>query len=236
MSVFMVALVVGLAGLVLMALPAMRRGHGGRAHGGRGRGRGGHAGRGHAGRGAAAARGHGAAAGGHAGRGALARGGAHGHAAHNHGAPHGQHNASVAGSLLGYFPEPRLVFTVLALFGAFGNLLERAPGVPGWGAVIGALAIAVVLEWLVVGRLWRFVFGFGGEASSPLEGLVMDHAEAVTPFRNGRGIVRVVRDGRAVQLTGELAPDARNAQVGVGDRLTIEEVDTERERVVVSLV
>ena len=48
-------------------------------------------------------------------------------------------------------------------------------------------------------------------------------------------VARAVLDGRAVQLRAELLDDERTLTVRVGDRVTIEEVDPDRERVRVSL-
>ncbi|HEX8726927.1 MAG TPA: hypothetical protein VF737_16170 [Gemmatimonadaceae bacterium] len=211
MSFFLAALGLGLGGLLLMAIPGLRRhGHAGHARG-----------RTHA----------------------AARAGARGHAAKTQ-APHapgtgapahpGPTHAATNG-LLHYLPEPRVVFSVLALLGAVGNALLRLLRVPVWSAALGATAIAVLVEWAVVGRLWRLALRFTGEPASPLASLVMDEAEAVTAFRNGKGIVRAVLDGRAVQLSAELIAGERAVTVRVGDRVTIQEVDPDREHVRVSL-
>ena len=209
MSFFLAALGVGLGGLLLMAIPGLRR-HGHTGH----------------------SRVHG-----------HARGSARGHAAKTH-APHapdagaGPHQGpshAATNGLLHYLPEPRVVFSVLALLGAFGNALLRLLHLPFWSAALGGTAIAVLVEWAVVGRLWRLALRFTGEPASSLTALVMDEAEAVTAFRNGKGIVRAVLDGRAVQLSAELIADERAAAVRVGDRVTIQEVDPDREHVRVSL-
>ncbi|MGH7690166.1 MAG: hypothetical protein ACREN3_11225, partial [Gemmatimonadaceae bacterium] len=134
-----------------------------------------------------------------------------------------------------YVPEPRVIFSALALLGAFGNVLQRGLRLPFWISALGGIAIAVLLEWLIVGRLWRLALRFTGEPTSPLTSLVMDQAEAVTAFRNGKGIVRAVLDGRTVQLRAELVSDERTLAVRVGDWMTIQEVDPGRERVLVSL-
>jgi len=194
MSVFLVALGLGLGGLVLMALPGMRR------HGRAGHGR------------------------------VHAQGKTHVLHGPRQGSKHG-----VAGGLLHYVPEPHVIFSLLALFGAFGNVLQRTLHLPLGMAAVGAAVIAVPLEWLLVGRLWRLASQFTGEPASPLGSLVMDRAEAVTAFRNGKGIVRAVLDGRAVQLTAELVADEKTMTVRVGDRMTIQEVDSNRQRVRVSL-
>jgi hypothetical protein len=175
------------------------------------------------------------------------RGQARGHAAvHAHARGHaGRAHASaaaapiqihgVADSVLRFVPEPHLIFSLLALFGAVGNVLQRTLHLPVATAALGAGAIAAVLQWLIVARLWRFAFSFTGQPTSPLASLVMEPAEAVTTFHNDRGIVRAVLDGRAVQLSAELVADESGLPVQVGDRLTIQEVDPEHEHVHVSV-
>lgn len=234
MLVFLVPLCAGLGGLALMAVPALRR-HGRAAKMRAARGRQLHTGRVAHGHAHTAARG---TARSHAARSAAkpARVAAPKAGGHSHSVPGAGRQPSRLDGVLHVVPEPRVVFTLLALFGAFGNVLEAALHLPVWAAALGALGIASALEWLVVGRLWRLTLGFGGEPSSPLEMLLMDRAQAVTPFHNGRGIVRVVRDGRSVQLAAELTPEQQHATIRVGDELTILEVDSEHERVVVSLV
>ncbi|MGH7294202.1 MAG: hypothetical protein ACRELB_04685, partial [Polyangiaceae bacterium] len=65
---------------------------------------------------------------------------------------------------------------------------------------------------------------------------LLAEATAVVPFRNGRGIVSVVRDGRTVQLAATLREDHAALPVKVGDRLRVEDVDAPRERVTVSIL
>jgi hypothetical protein len=65
--------------------------------------------------------------------------------------------------------------------------------------------------------------------------VALTEGEAVVPFRNGRGIISTVRDGRRVQLSASLRPDQQALPVRVGDRLLIEEVDAAHERVTVSI-
>lgn len=231
MPFFLTSLGVGLGGLLLMAIPGVRR-HGHAAH---------TRARGHAAHGHAHARAHvrgqtRAHAALHGKTGAKTA--AHAtHPAHPHAPPKVQQQAAhgVADGVLRYVPEPRFIFSVLALFGASGNVLQHALHQPMWIAGIGGAAVAGVLEGLVVGPLWRFALRFTGEPTSPLASLVMDQAEAVTSFHNGKGIVRAVLDGRAVQLSAELVADQSGLTVRVGDKLTIQEVDPDRERVRVSV-
>src|SRR5262249_5701330 len=96
--------------------------------------------------------------------------------------------------------------------------------------------VAVGLEAAIVAPLFRFTLRFQGRPSSPLTTLVLETGEAVTAFRNGKGIVQVVRDGRMVQLAARLNPAQKDLPVRVGDTLRIEDVDAENERVTVSVV
>ncbi len=241
MSVFVVSLCVGLGGLLLMAVPGVRR-HGRAGHARAARGRSGAArGRGGAARGrGGAARGgraplHGGHVVRHAGRGARAAQAQPGQA-HAHQVPRPQRGEPVSAvdGLLHYVPEPRVVLTVIALFGAFGNVLAHVTAAPFVVQLVGAALSAALVEWLIVGRIWKLALRFTGEPSSPLETLIMQRVQAVTAFRNGKGIVQVERDGRALQMAAELVTEDRDERVGVGDRLTVEDVDAEHERVVVS--
>jgi hypothetical protein len=92
-----------------------------------------------------------------------------------------------------------------------------------------------LLERYAVTPLWNEMLQFQGEPCSPLEYLLLQEAEAVTPFRNGRGVVQVERDGRLVQFSAHLPAAQATMPVQVGDKLRIEEVDEKNERVVVTL-
>jgi hypothetical protein len=138
--------------------------------------------------------------------------------------------------LVRFIPSPRAVCSVLALYGAFGNALLRAGHLPFLLAALGAVLPALAVEWLVVRPVWNLVFRFQGMESSPLEELILSEARAVIPFRNGRGLVSAVKDGRVVQLSARLVDEEAAETVKVGDRLRIEDVDARRERVVVSVV
>jgi hypothetical protein len=134
-----------------------------------------------------------------------------------------------------FVPSPRALFSVLALYGAFGNAGVHAFHLPSLLAALGAVLPALGVEWLLVRPLWRMLFRVQGVASTPLEQLVLCEARAVVPFRNGRGMISTVRDGRRVQLAASLRSDQREQPVKVGDRLVIEDVDGTRERVTVAI-
>jgi hypothetical protein len=219
--VFLTLMIVGLAGLFAMAVPAFaRHGH---AHAVHGPARGGH--------GAPLARGAVRAQPLGVGRtaGTVARGAA------NTGRSEIIAAAPTSARFLRLLPSPRAVCSVLALYGAFGNALLHAAHFPFALAATLALAPAILVEWALVRPVWNLVFRFQGQPSSPLDALILAEATAVVPFRNGRGVVSVVRDGRLVQLAARLCDAQAAWPVKVGDRLQIEEVDAERERVTVAV-
>jgi len=219
---FLILMVVGLVGLAVMALPAFAR------HGG-GAGRIGHAG--HAT--------HAALHVGHVAKLAAAKAGATTRAATASAAlakaGGGALAAESPAGLTRFVPSPRLIFSVLALYGAFANALERAAHLAPVVAALAAIVPALAVERFLVTPLWNLVFRFEAAPCSPLDLLILAEARAVTPFRNGRGIVELVRDGRTVQLRAELVDKQAGLPVRVGDRLRVEEVDAQRERLTVSL-
>ena len=221
---FLILMVVGLVGLLVMALPAFAR-HGAAGHGAAGR-------LGHAGH-AALHAGHAALHVGHVAKLAAKAGAAPAHGLVKHAPGHAA--TETAAGVTRFLPSPRLVFSLLALYGAFGNALVRAVHLrPLWAALVAVLP-ALAVERFLVTPLWNLLFRFQGQPSSPLEELVLSEARAVTPFRNGRGIVALVRDGRTVQFSARLAEPQAGREVRVGDRLRVEDVDAQRERLTVSL-
>jgi hypothetical protein len=135
-----------------------------------------------------------------------------------------------------FIPSPRALFSLCALYGAFGNALVQAAHLSGGKAALIAIAPAFLVERLLMRPLWNLLFRFQGEASSPLEQLILTEAQAVVPFRNGRGLVTTIRDGRQVQLNARLCDQDANLPVKFGQRLRIEDVDARHERVTVSLL
>ncbi|HTB72409.1 MAG TPA: hypothetical protein VK762_04155 [Polyangiaceae bacterium] len=222
-ELFLTLMVVGLVGLFMMALPAFK--HHGHVHAT------------HAGRGVLARGGSPRSGAGHAGgdRTAVVTDAAGGVSAASAGREIVPSSARLAW-LLRFVPSPRALCSVLALYGAFGNALVRAFHMSVGAAVLVAALLALLVERLIVRPVWNLLFHFQGQPSSPLGVLVLSEAQAVVPFRNGRGMVSVVRDGRVVQLAATLREDHAGLPVRVGDRLRIEDVDARRERVVVSIV
>jgi len=222
MSVFLIVMIVGMFGLGLMAVPGIARGHGIHAHGG-------------------------AHTGTHTGT--------HAAAGHTHNAPGnlkagaaktGASNANITaaeaaaeaaiGSSLRWFPSPRSVFSVMTLFGGFGFAFESGAHMHEPLAALLAIVPAILIERFAVTPAWNALMQFEGQPSSPLEDLTLQDAVAVTVFRNGKGMVSVVRDERAVQLLAVLREDQQGCEVRVGDRLRIEQVDSARERVTVAVI
>ena len=212
MTLFIALMVVGLTGLVLMAFPAFgRHAHIGGAHGI------GHA----AGHGAL----HGPASG-------ISHAGAHAAGAH---AAQAGSDAATNGLAGRFIPSPRMIFSFLTLFGAFGNLFTEQWHMAAPLAGFLALAPAMLIERFAATPLWNMLLSFQAKPCSPLEELVLAEAQAVTPFRNGKGLVSVVRDGRLIQLTAQLPEAQAGMPVRVGDRLLVEDVDAAHERVMVSI-
>jgi len=231
MSIFLYFIVIGLVGLGFMAIPGLgRHGHGG-AQGV------GHAGHGvHLGQGA----GHtGHVTAGHA-SGSVIRAGAGrmaGHPAGTQGQPGAQAKeaapADASAGVMRLIPSPRMIFSLLALYGAFGYALQPYIG-PLLAACL-ALPPAAAIERFVVTPLWNMMFKLEGRTNSSIESLIMSEAEAVTPFHNGKGVVAVEKDGRLVQFCAHLQEEQANMPIQVGDKVRIEEVDAANERVIVTL-
>jgi hypothetical protein len=248
--VFLILMVIGLVGLAMMAIPAFgKHGHAGGAHHGLGHGTGhagllghghagahvGHAGVGHAGVGG----GHGGGAGGGLGavkgglgavKGGLAA--VKGGTAKAGGPADG--DLVVAGPTR-FLPSPRAVFSVLALYGAFGNALEHAGHLSTLLAALAAVVPTLLVERFAVTPLWNLLLRFQAAPSAKLEELVLSEARAETPFRNGKGLVSVVREGRRVQLSARIADAEASHRIEVGDRLLVEDVDAAKERLTVSV-
>jgi hypothetical protein len=230
---FLILMVIGLVGLAMMAIPAFGRhhaaGHGHTAaHGCVQHGTVGHAhGVGHAAHGAGS---HGPAS--QVGGAAAAAGPVSRTAAE---ARDAAMDVVAPGGVTRFLPSPRAVLSVLALYGAFGNALVQAARLPVWVAAVAALLPALLVERWAVTPLWNMLFRFQGDPSAPLSALLFREATAVTPFRNGKGLVSVVRDGRLVQLAARLSEAQAGRPVGVGDRLVVEEVDPSNERLTVSV-
>jgi hypothetical protein len=224
MSLFLALMIIGLTGLVVMAIPFLgRHGHGhAAAHS-----------LGHAGHGTMQI-GHGQGAGhvSHTGSGHAA---AHGAGTHADATGKEVAAGNAPGGMARFMPSPRAIFSFLALYGAFGNALVERGHLPVWIAGLLAILPALLLERFAVTPLWNLLLRFQARPSSPMELLVLEKATAVTSFHNGKGLVSVERDGRSVQFRAQLAEEQAAIPVRVGDELHIDDVDAANERLTVRL-
>lgn len=252
MHFYLFSLLLGFAGLMIMAVSGVAGHGGGHSHGHGGghlhagghhgdvnvHGIGGHAAGGHAGQLAAGQ----ANAGGHA----LSHGPGHapaGHAAHGHGqhgehAHHGEHGGGdrAMGAWFLSFLSPRVLFSILVGVGAAGLLLGGL--LPAPLLLPAAVAGGFAFELLAVRPVWNFFFRFGSEPALTLESAVTDVATAVTGFnQQGEGVVKIELDGQIVQVLARLSPADRatGARVHAGDTVVVEEVDAARNCCTVSL-
>ena len=132
--------------------------------------------------------------------------------------------------------SPRVLFSVALGLGTAGVVLRPVLGGPVLFAA--ALTIGILFERILVAPVWNFAFRFASTPALTLESAVSDEARAVTTFdSNGQGLIAVELDGQSVQLLGTLQPSDREMHVRVpaGARLRIEEVDSARNRCIVSL-
>jgi hypothetical protein len=215
MDLYLSSLLLGAAGLGVMALSGLgNRGHGaqaGQAHAG-----------GHGG-----AHGHGA----HAGHGVAARGSSH--------ATSATHAAGGAASrAMWTIMSPRFLFAFCLGLGTSG-LLAR-PFLGGPFLLATAIAGGIVFERVLVSPLWNFLMRFASTPATTLESAVSDEATAVTSFDvNGHGIVSLEVDGQVVQILATLRPDDRalgGSRIRAGQRVRVEEVDSEKNRCTISLI
>jgi hypothetical protein len=217
MDLYSSSLLLGAAGLGVMAL-------GGLGHRG-----GGHAGSAAHGHGHITGHGHGSATG------------------HVHGVKHpgdvqaGGHAPSARDAMsntLWTITSPRFLFSLLLGFGTAGELLRPVLG----GPLLLAAAVAggVLFERVIVSPLWNLAMRFASAPAVTLESSVADEATAVTSFdANGQGIVSLEVDGQVVQILATLSRDDRAlgaARVRAGQRVRIDEVDAEQNRCTVSLI
>jgi hypothetical protein len=242
MDFYLFSLLLGFAGLLIMAVSGVA-GHGGghsHSHGGHlhagghhgdvnVHGVGGHLAGGHGHAGHADAGGHGLTHG---------PGHAHGHGHHGDQGHHGGHGGGdrAMGVWFLSFLSPRVLFSILVGLGAAGLLLGAFLPEPllAGAAVAGGFAF----ELMAVRPVWNFFFRFGSEPALTLESAVTDVATAVTGFNpNGEGVVKIELDGQIVQLLARLSPADRatGIRVRAGDTVVVDEVDAVRNCCTVSL-
>ena len=218
MTTFLMLMVFGLVGMVLMALPGlMGHGHGDISHGTNDF--------------------HGELLGVHT----HSLGDVHSidatiHHAGDHSGDHlGQDATNDSFNLMRYIPSPRIIFTLLTFYGAFGYGLMGTAHLSASLAAWWAILPAFLLERFAARPIWKALMKLEGIPDSPLESLTFGDAEAVTAFRNGKGMVSVEKDGRTLQLTAQLTENQMLHPVRVGDKLRVEAVDSEHEKVTVSI-
>jgi hypothetical protein len=99
------------------------------------------------------------------------------------------------------------------------------------------MAGGVAFERYVVMPIWNFLCRFESAPALTLERAVFEVAQAVMDFdAQGEGLIAVDLDGQLVQVLGILRPEERAIGVRVrrGGRVRIEEVNTIRNRCIVS--
>jgi hypothetical protein len=210
MSVYLISLILGAAGLLAMAASGLgRHGHGGATHGTSGHG-------------------------GHSGH---ATGTSHGTAHGGHAASHGHLADGASHAAMWLLMSPRFLFAGLLGFGLVGVSLQSWLG--GTVLLLAAIAGAIVVERVLVNPLWKLALRFASNPATTLDGAIESDAVAVSNFdRNGQGIIAVEVDGHVQQVLATLtaADRAAGARVRAGQRVRIEEVDSERQRCSVSLL
>ena len=87
--------------------------------------------------------------------------------------------AKSAAGPMRFIPSPRLIFSVLALYGAFGNaLLSAAHLTHARRPRSSPSCPRPLVERFAVTPLWNLLFRFQGQPSSPLEELVLRRGDA----------------------------------------------------------
>jgi hypothetical protein len=129
--------------------------------------------------------------------------------------------------------SPRVFFSILVGVGAAGLLLD--PFIGGLLLLALALVAGFAFEGMLVRPFWNFLFRFASTPAQTLDSALMDRATAVTGFdAQGQGIVSIILDGQIVQLLGTLRPEDRHVHVRAGDALMVEDVDGRRNQCTVS--
>ena len=217
MSLYLFTLVLGAVGLAAMALTGVARlGHG-THHAGTHVHHGGHAG--------------------HAGHVAHHAGTGHAHHASAAQGPHATTTQQTIAGAIWSLASPRALFSLCVGFGAVGSLTQSL--LPAHVSAVAALAGAFAFEFAVVRPLWNLLLRFESRPAQTLETAIFDEAQALTGFdAKGQGLVSIELDGQQVQLLATLRPEDQNARVTVrsGDRVRIEEVDSKRNRCLVSYI
>jgi hypothetical protein len=212
MDLYTFLLVLGGAGLVIMALQGLGGAHfGGHGHGAHSHA--GHSGHGHVG---------------------------HGHVggSHSHSHSHSHSDGGAAGRFLWSFASPRVWFSVALGTGLAGHLMRPVMG-GGVFLFASAIGLGLIFEGALVRPMWNFSMKFASQPALTLESCVEDEGTAVTSFdKNGQGIISIDLDGQMVQLLATLRADDRalGAAVRAGDRVRIADVDSARNSCTVAVL
>ena len=171
---------------------------------------------------------------GHGGHGQIGHG-VHGGHSGNTAHQVGQSSSEVTPmSFLKWLPNPRMLFSLTAMFGVSGYIFTKTLHLSPIMAALAAVGPAILFEVLIFAPLWSAMMKLGGPPSTPLINLVEVNGKAVTPFRNGKGIIEVDRDGRAVQFTAYLQEASSDLKIAVNDIVRVVDVDESKERLYVT--
>lgn len=127
--------------------------------------------------------------------------------------------------------SPRPLFSAILGFGAVGSLLELH--IEGAPLLVASIAGGLAFEAFIVRPLWNFLFRFESAPALTLEHAIGDVAHAATSFdASGCGLVTLELDGQIVQVLGSLRREDREAGIRVraGDPVEIDDIDAERNR------
>jgi hypothetical protein len=131
----------------------------------------------------------------------------------------------VADTLLGLL-SPLVIFAICLGAGAVGLLLPQSvtPLFRALAAIVGGL----LLNFLLVQPLINLVMRFVSDPAENLKSVVHHEAEVVSRFdATGRGIVCLTIDGQKSRVLATLV-DEEPADVSVGEKLVVTEIDAKR--------
>lgn len=130
--------------------------------------------------------------------------------------------------------SPRVLFSAAAGFGAAGQALAPVLGVL---TLPVALAAGLAFERFLVRPYWNALFAFASKPALMLESTVLSRGQAVTDFDgSGSGLVSLEMDGQVRQVLGTLPASERLAGVHArrGDTLRVLSVDPRNGTCIVS--
>lgn len=135
---------------------------------------------------------------------------------HNTSHAHGSSNHSVLGQLL-IFLSPRAIFSLALGFGAIGMTVSFLPQIL---AILVAGAGAILFERLLVQPYWNAMFKFASTPAKNLESVKGATATANTNFdANGQGLIELELDGQVRQVLGTLQDKTSSVARGAKIRI-----------------